>query len=65
MNNLATALGSKALDLQLLEQIKEIIIENNSVPNTYVIDEIQILILRKTKEFLTYNECEKIYNSII
>ena len=50
---------------ELIEMIKDTIIKNNNVSNTYVIDEIQMLILRETNEFLTYSECEEIYNSII
>lgn len=55
----------KNLNSNLIVEIKSLIIKNNNVPNTYVIDEIQILILRKTNKFLTYMECEEIYNSII
>jgi hypothetical protein len=50
---------------ELMEMIKDIVIKNNNASNTYVIDEIQMLILRETNEFLTYMECEEIYNSII
>jgi hypothetical protein len=50
---------------ELMEMLRDVVIKNNKVPNTYVIDEIQMIILRETNEFLTYEECEEIYNSII
>lgn len=55
----------EALSISLINEIKELIMKNNNEPNIYVIDAIQMLILRETNEFLTYMECEEIYNSII
>ena len=54
----------EALSINLIETIKDTIIKNHNKPNTYVIDMIQVLILRKTNQFLMYNECEEIFNII-
>lgn len=54
----------EAISMELMETIKDTIIKNHNKPNTYVIDMIQVLILRKTNQFLMYNECEEIFNII-
>jgi len=55
----------KNLNPNLIVEIKSLIMKNNNIPNTYVIDAIQMLIFYRTKEFKMYSECEEIYNNLI
>lgn len=48
----------------LASNINDAIIKNNNIPNTYIIDLIQIMIMRSTNMFLLYNDCEEIFFAI-
>ena len=48
----------------LINNIKDVIMKNNNIPNTYVIDSIQMMIMRSTNKFLLYNDCEDIFFAI-
>lgn len=50
----------------LAESIINVILEYDSENEYYcLIDEIQILIMRKSYRFFTFIECEEIYNKIL
>lgn len=50
----------------LAESIMNVILEYDSENEYYhLIDEIQILIMRKSYRFFTFRECEELYNKIL
>ena len=52
--------------IDLAESIINVILEYDSENEYYcLIDEIQILIMRKGYRFFTFIECEEIYNKIL
>jgi hypothetical protein len=49
---------------KLATNINDAILNNNNIPNTYVIDLIQMMIMRATNTFLLYIDCEELFFAI-
>lgn len=49
---------------KLATNINDAIINNNNIPNTYIIDLIQMMIMRSTNTFLLYIDCEELFFTI-
>lgn len=50
---------------KLSKDIYTAIKSNNKIPDTYVIDYIQMIILKSTNRFLLYKDCEDIFFTIL
>jgi hypothetical protein len=48
----------------LATNTNDAILNNNNIPNTYVIDLIQMMIMRATNTFLLYIDCEELFFTI-
>lgn len=49
---------------KLATNINDVIINNNNIPNIYIIDLIQMMIMRSTNTFLLYIDCEELFFTI-
>lgn len=49
---------------KLATNINDVIINNNNIPNTHIIDLIQMMIMRSTNTFLLYIDCEELFFTI-
>ena len=49
---------------KLATNINDAIINNNNIPNTHIIDLIQMMIMRSTNTFLLYIDCEELFFTI-
>lgn len=50
--------------ITLSDAIESLVTKNYNVEDSYIIDAMQMMIMRNTGKFILYTECEELFNKI-